>query len=117
MPKRPDYLRLADILKAGERITTRLATVSLEQFLSDESAQDTVLWNFMIIGEAAAHTTSELRVRYPAIAWRDASDFRNRVVHGYAEIDLRIVYDAAMIDIPQLIADVGAAFNKEFPSD
>ena len=115
MPKRPDWLRLADILKATERITRRLSAVSLEEFAIDEELQDSILWNFMVVGEAAAHVTPELRARYASVAWRDASDFRNRVVHGYADIDPRIVYDAATIDIPKLRSAVLEIAKVEFP--
>jgi uncharacterized protein with HEPN domain len=36
------------------------------------------------------------------VPWHQIIATRNRVVHGYFEVDLDILWDVAMIDVPQL---------------
>lgn len=41
---------------------------------------------------------------HQAIAWREILGMRNRLVHVYFEIDLRIVWETACDDLSVLIA-------------
>jgi uncharacterized protein with HEPN domain len=40
------------------------------------------------------------------VPWRQIIATRNRVVHGYFEVDLDILWDVAVIDVPQLASQV-----------
>lgn len=55
-----------------------------------------------IIGEAAARISGEFRAAHPEIPWADAVGMRNRLVHGYFEINLDIVWATAAEDVPAL---------------
>lgn len=43
-----------------------------------------------------------LETNSPDIPWRDYVGIRNRIAHGYHEIDESIVYDVVKNDIPEL---------------
>jgi uncharacterized protein with HEPN domain len=63
---------------------------------------------FEIIGEALG----QLAKRDPAVAtgisdYRQIIAFRNILIHGYAEIDDRLVWDIVETKLPKLRADVG----------
>ena len=57
-----------------------------------------------IIGEAASRLSAETRAAHPPIPWREIVGMRNRLVHAYFEIDLRLVWDTVRNDLPPLIA-------------
>ena len=59
-----------------------------------------------IIGEAAANVTSETRRRHEAIPWRAVVGMRNRLIHGYFDIDLDRVWDTVTANLPPLVADL-----------
>lgn len=59
-----------------------------------------------IIGEAAARISPEGRTAYPQIAWPQIIAMRNRLVHGYFDIDLNRVWDTVIADLPPLIAEL-----------
>jgi uncharacterized protein with HEPN domain len=40
------------------------------------------------------------------VPWRQIIATRNRVVHGYFEVDLDILWDVAIIDVPELASQV-----------
>ena len=57
-----------------------------------------------IIGEAASgRITTDTRRAYPQIPWRQIIGLRNRVVHGYFDVDLKLIWQIVRQDIPILI--------------
>ena len=46
-----------------------------------------------VIGEAANAVTDEIRKRAPQIPWKEIGGTRNRLVHGYFDVDLDIVWE------------------------
>jgi len=117
MPKRPDQLRLIDLVEAAEGIVSRLAGTTFEQFVANQDLQEIVLWRLVKLGEAAAHVSPELRARHPSVHWRHAVAIRNRLAHGYFDVDTEIVYTTAVERLPELAIEVRAVLNQEFPSD
>ncbi len=115
MPKRPDHLRLVDLTETAEGIVSRLAGTSFEQFMVDEDLQEIVLWRLVKLGEAAAHVSPEMRARHPSVEWRHAVAIRNRIAHGYFDVDIEIVYTTAVERLPKLAAAVRAVLDEEFP--
>ena len=59
-----------------------------------------------ILGEAANRISPDTMTRYPNVQWRQAIDTRNRVIHGYDTIDLRIVYGIIQNNLPPLVAEL-----------
>lgn len=60
-------------------------------------------------GEAAAKVSEETRHRHAAIPWDAIVATRNRLVHGYFDINLDIVWDTVTIDLPPLVAELRKA--------
>ena len=56
-----------------------------------------------IIGEAAARVPAEERARRPGIPWASIVGLRNRLVHGYDDVDHDIVWEIVTTDIPSLV--------------
>jgi uncharacterized protein with HEPN domain len=46
---------------------------------------------FEIIGEAAARVADETRENYADIQWKEIVSLRNRLIHGYDQVDLDIL--------------------------
>ncbi|MCY4574040.1 MAG: DUF86 domain-containing protein [Gemmatimonadetes bacterium] len=44
-----------------------------------------------------------LLAEHPAIPWREIVGMRNHLVHVYFDIDLRLVWDTVLNDLPDLI--------------
>ena len=58
------------------------------------------------MGEVAAGLSDGLIAQHPEVPWRQIIATRNRVAHGYFEIDPDILWDVAVIDLPQLASQV-----------
>ncbi len=66
-----------------------------------------------IVGEAAAAVSAETVARYPQIPWRQIRGMRNRLVHGYYEVDLNIVWDTVERNLAPLVAALEQAVPME----
>ena len=65
--------------------------VSKDEFLTDRRTQQAVVLNLMTIGEAAARIVNECKdfaAAHPEIPWAQMRGMRNRMAHGYFDIDL-----------------------------
>lgn len=58
--------------------------------------------------------SAELREGHPEAAWRGAIDVRNRLIHGYLNLNLDRVWDTVEHDLPVLEAQV-RAIPEELP--
>ena len=56
-----------------------------------------------IIGEAAKQVTTETRTAHPEIPWREIAGTRDRLIHGYFDVDLDVVWSIATGDLPGLV--------------
>ncbi|HTV31949.1 MAG TPA: HepT-like ribonuclease domain-containing protein [Methylocella sp.] len=69
-------------------------------FEHDEMLQVWFLRHLQILGEAARGLPEEVKKLAPGIPWSKIIGMRNILVHGYFEIDTRIVWDAVQRDLP-----------------
>ncbi len=83
---RGEELRLRDILGAIETIRDHVAGGGF-----DRKTSDAVLYNLVVIGEAAADTSEETRAAAPEIPWTKVVGLRNLSAHEYFRIDLDVI--------------------------
>ncbi len=57
-----------------------------------------------IIGEAACQVSPATRGQLPHIPWEDIIGMRHRLVHGYFDINLNVLWKTIEEDLPPLIA-------------
>ncbi|GAB4227422.1 MAG: hypothetical protein OHK0028_00050 [Deltaproteobacteria bacterium] len=55
-----------------------------------------------ILGEAASKVTEATRESLPEIPWRDTISMRNRLIHGYFDINTTIVWNTVTMELPPL---------------
>jgi uncharacterized protein with HEPN domain len=66
-----------------------------------------------ILGEAASAISPDLRRRHPDIPWDLISGTRNRLIHGYIDVDLDIIWTIIKSDLPPLIKQLDRIMSKE----
>ena len=116
MSKRSDLLYLGDMLDHARRARAQLAGITRERFESDETLQIVVMHRLRIIGEAATKVPAQTRAAHPEIAWARIAGMRHKIVHDYFQINMDVVWDAVINDLPDLIAALEKFTPPEPPS-
>jgi uncharacterized protein with HEPN domain len=112
MPKPDDLTRLHNMLDAARnavQFTRGRSRSSLQRNKMLELALTRLL---EIIGEAAKEISEDLRTTYPEIAWYKMSGMRNRLIHGYFDVDQEMVWETVTRELPPLIAQLENILKK-----
>ena len=105
---------LYDIRQACQRLDEFRAGKSLADYKADAMLRSAVERQFEIIGEAL----NQMLKREPSLASRISDHrqviaFRNRLIHGYADIDDEVVWGVLETYLPQLRREMDAQFEGE----
>jgi uncharacterized protein with HEPN domain len=65
-----------------------------------------------IIGEAATRVSAATQQEHHSIPWSAISSMRNRLIHGYDEVDFDILWDVVQQDLPELIPKLRAILGE-----
>jgi uncharacterized protein with HEPN domain len=102
--------RLADYLEhirqAAADACTYVEGMTRADFLADKRTQQAVVMNLIVIGEAAAKLLQEhgdFAGQHGEIPWRNMKGMRNRIAHGYFEINLDMLWETTQTALPDLL--------------
>ena len=90
-----------------------------DEFVADKRTQQAVILNIVVIGEAAtklAKDYPEFIVQHPDVPWKSMKGMRNRIAHGYFDINLDIVWDTVQTALPALVEQM-TAIRDELAKD
>jgi|SRR5664280_29635 uncharacterized protein with HEPN domain len=73
---------------------------SKEVFMASPQVQDSILMRLLALGEEISHLSDDFVERYPGQHWHKIVGLRNRIAHGYWEVDKDVIWDT-LIDEPQ----------------
>jgi uncharacterized protein with HEPN domain len=96
---------LEHMLEAVRLARSYVEGLGKADFLEDRKTQQAVILNILVVGEAATKIANEYPdfvAGHPDIPWRQIRGMRNRMAHGYFEINLDIVWDTVQESLPQL---------------
>jgi len=105
-----DTKRLQDILAAIEAIES-YSVSSYDEFIEDHKTQDAILYNLIIIGEAANQISDEFQEEHITIPWSSMIGTRNIIVHGYDQVKLQIVWEILQGDLENLKQEISQVIS------
>lgn len=108
---RRELLLIAEMIEAAEQARALVADVDLGALEGDRQRRDALLWNFTVLGEAAAQLDSEVKERFPEIPWAQPARLRNRVVHGYWSVDTEVLHTTATELLPAFVDQLKKALT------
>jgi uncharacterized protein with HEPN domain len=101
-----DLLLLAEMIEAATQAMVLVTGTGAEALAADRPRRDALLWNFTVLGEAAAQVDPEVKRRFPDVPWALPVRLRNRVVHGYWSIDVEILHTTATDLLPSFVEEL-----------
>ena len=106
MSQHKDEIRLRHMLDHAMEAMAMVQGKKRSDLNSDRMMELSLVRLVEIIGEAAARVGTERREKYPSIPWLQIVGMRNRLVHGYDAVDLDVLWDTIIDDLPPLIAEL-----------
>ena len=100
----PDYLE--HIQQAAIDARSFVDGLAKEDFLADKRTQQAVIMSLIVIGEAATKIMdgyTAFTQAHSEVPWRSMRNMRNRMAHGYFDINLDIVWDTVQEWLPELL--------------
>ena len=101
-----DEDRIRHMLEAAEKAVEFSRGHSRSDLDEDEKLALSLVHLLEILGEAAGKVSQDFRKRHPEIPWDRASGIRNRLIHGYFDMDMDIVWQTVTARLPELIAQL-----------
>ena len=98
-----DKIYLEEIKEFCQKVISFTHGLNFEDFSEDEKLQLATVKLIENIGEASKRLLPETRDAYSHVDWKKAMGMRDKLVHDYMEVDLEIVFDVAMNEVPSLL--------------
>lgn len=106
-----DRLHLQDMLNYSREASDIVRNISRKELDSNRMLNLALVRLLEIIGEAANRVSSGKRLKHPNILWGEIISLRNRLIHGYDQVDFDILWQIVNSDIPALIAALEPIFS------
>jgi len=97
---------LLQVQEAACHLQTICAGKTLDKLLADWEATAAVERLIEIVGEGVKRLPMELRLRYPAVPWKEIAGMRDRLSHGYDDVNYQVLWDAVQTDVPALLVTI-----------
>ena len=101
-----DTTRVRHMLDAAREALSFVEGITRADLDADRKTALSLVKCIEIIGEAAARVSEDLREAHSEIPWAAIVGMRNRLIHGYFDIDLDRVWDTVTNNLPPLISDL-----------
>jgi uncharacterized protein with HEPN domain len=79
--------------------------------------QNAVIRSLEVIGEAAGKVSPEFRAAQADISWREMIGLRHRLIHGYADVRLDLVWRVVTEHLDPLLLALGKLVLDESARD
>lgn len=100
---KPDSVRLRHMVDAANEAQSFVAGKSKAELLQDRKLALALVKSIEIVGEAASKVSRDLRAKAPEIPWVDIVAMRNRLIHGYFDINLDVVWQTVTTELPPIV--------------
>lgn len=98
-----DNARITHIRQAALEACELMRDATRADLDADRKLSLAVVRLLEIIGEAANGISSEYQEAHPELPWSGMISMRNRLIHGYFDINLDIVWKTIQEDLPYLL--------------
>ncbi len=118
MPEKTMMKYLEDIRDYSQKALNYTNNMTYEEFLKDDKTIDATIRTIEIVGEAATKmrkmpNSVDFFEKYNQVEWKKAVEMRNRIIHGYEDVDYEIVWNTVKTDFPKLKDDVETVIKEE----
>jgi uncharacterized protein with HEPN domain len=103
----PDYLD--HMQQAAADACIFVEGLEKADFMADKRTQQAVIMSLIVLGEAATKVMdgyADFTLAHAQVPWRSMRGMRNRIAHGYFDINLEVVWETVQTALPKLLAQL-----------
>ena len=97
-----DIIYLKHIMDAIVEVESYLKKISFDDFEKNTLVINATIRQLEIIGEAAMRISKEFKTKNREIPWLEIIGMRNRLIHEYFGVDIKVVWETGKNDLPKL---------------
>ena len=97
-----DRIQLQHMLDAVKEVIEFTTGKTRDDLTENRMLMHAIVRLFEIIGEAAKGVSDEIRNEHPKLPWKQMIGMRDRLIHGYFDVDLDIIWTTIIEDLPKL---------------
>lgn len=113
MSKRDWKLFIEDILECIGKIEKYIENMKFENFENDIKTIDAVVRNLEIMGEASKNIPANVKEKYQNVYWKGITGLRDRIIHKYFGVDLKIIWHIIKEELPPLREQMELILQKD----
>ena len=98
-----DRIIVAKMKQYTEKIIRYTKDMNYESFSKNSVLVEACVFNLSQIGELTSRVSKDFETQHAEISWRQLYGLRNRIVHDYDGVNLRLVWEIIEADIPDLL--------------
>jgi uncharacterized protein with HEPN domain len=102
MSRHDQGTRLRHMLDAAREAQQLSAGLSRQRLEEDRVLTLALIRLLEVVGEAANRIPPEARPTHPDIPWQAIIGLRHRLIHGYDQVDLDVLWQILSADLPRL---------------
>jgi uncharacterized protein with HEPN domain len=110
-----DNVRLRHMLDAAREAASFAQGRSRQDLDTERMLNLSLIRLLEIIGEAARGVSQEFRESHPDVPWKEIAGMRDRLIHGYFDVNLDVVWQTVLQDLPALITQLERITSTESP--
>jgi len=112
MSRAEDVVRMRHMLDAARKATEFVKGLERADLDKDEKLTLALVRLLEVVGEAAKTVSEPCRQSHPEIQWRQIARTRDRLIHGYFDVDLDVVWKIVSVDLPLLVSQLRKAIGE-----
>ena len=113
MTRHDDRIRFRHMLEHAREALEMIEGKRREDLECDRMLELALIRLIEVVGEAAAKVSSEGQDKHASFPWPQVVGMRNRLIHGYNQVDLDVLWDTIEVDLPPLIEELEKILESE----
>ena len=108
-----DKERITRMIMHIEKILSYCDNHTYDTFCADSMLVEACVFNLSQLGELCHGISNEFSIQHPEIPWNEMYGLRNRIVHNYDGVNLRLVWEIIADDLSGLLPVLQNIIKKE----
>ncbi|MBR6199129.1 MAG: DUF86 domain-containing protein, partial [Spirochaetales bacterium] len=106
-----DKIIVSKMISLIDKIENYISGMDYDTFIKNEMIVEVCAFNLSQLGEVSHKLEDEFQKDNPSIPWKAIYGMRNKIIHDYDGINVKVVWETVTQDLPRLREQLKAIIN------